>query len=258
MAPSHLSDKKVSGTGAFPVPVRSLGEQRRIVDLLERAAGIRRLREQALAKARAIVPALFLDMFGDSATNPKGWPVVTLAEMGTLDRGRSRHRPRNDPRLLGGPYPFIQTGDVANSKGMIEHYTSTYSEIGLQQSRMWPKGTLCITIAANIAATGILTFDACFPDSVVGFLPAPNVRSEYVQAVIDHARAILEQNAPQAAQRNINLRILSELPTPLPPVVLQEMFAGRLADLRAIIAQQQRSLTAARELERSLMARLLG
>ena len=120
----------------------------------------------------------FLEMFGDPVTNPKGWPLIKFSEIGELDRGKSQHRPRNAPELLGGPYPLIQTGDVANSGGYIRSYKSTYSEIGLKQSRMWPKGTLCITIAANIAKTGILTFDACFPDSVVGFSPNKKTNTE--------------------------------------------------------------------------------
>jgi type I restriction enzyme S subunit len=98
-----------------------------------------------------LIPALFLDMFGDPATNPKGWPTAPFGEIGTLDRGKSRHRPRDAAELYGGIYPFIQTGDVSNSGGRITQHTATYSELGLKQSRLWPRGTLCITIAANIA-----------------------------------------------------------------------------------------------------------
>ena len=112
----------------YPLP--PLDEQRRIVDILNHAASIRRLREQAQAKAREIIPALFLDMFGDPATNPKGWKRRTLGELGELDRGKSKHRPRNAPELFGGEYPFIQTGDVANSGGIITVYSQTYSETG--------------------------------------------------------------------------------------------------------------------------------
>ena len=62
------------------IPLPPLDEQRRIVGLLDRAAEIRRRADAARAKARAIIPALFLDTFGDPATNPKGWPVVTLGD----------------------------------------------------------------------------------------------------------------------------------------------------------------------------------
>ena len=87
-----------------------------------------------------------------------------------MNRGRSRHRPRYAEHLYGGPYPFIQTGDIKASGGRMDMSRQTYSEVGLAQSRTWPAGTMCITIAANIAETGILAFQACFPDSIVGFV----------------------------------------------------------------------------------------
>src|SRR6476469_9280784 len=108
-------------------------------------------------------------------TCPSGWRLVKLGELGEVSRGRSRHRPRYASHLYGGPYPFIQTGDIRASGGRITHHSQTYSEAGLAQSRLWPAGTLCITIAANIAETAILTYPACFPDSVVGFLSNPSL-----------------------------------------------------------------------------------
>jgi type I restriction enzyme S subunit len=223
------------------VPLPSLDEQRRIVDILNHASSIRRLREQAQAKAREIIPALFLDMFGDPATNPKGWERRTLGEIGELDRGKSKHRPRNAPELFGGKYPFIQTGDVANSGGIITTYTQTYSENGLAQSKMWSAGTLCITIAANIAMTGILTSEACFPDSVVGFTPGKQVTVEYVHCALDLLQPQIEKAAPQLAQKNINLKILRALPFPIPPLADQRRFSGLVADIRGSLVLAARA-----------------
>lgn len=220
------------------IPVPPLPEQHRIVDLLSRAEGIVRLRREAEKKAAELIPALFIDMFGDPATNPKGWPTALFGEVGVLDRGRSRHRPRDAKELYGGPYPFIQTGDVANSGGRITRYSATYSETGLAQSRLWKKGALCITIAANIAKTGVLEFDACFPDSVVGFLPSDLVRTAYVQAWLGFLQPTLEANAPQAAQKNINLEILRNLPIPVPPLALQESFEQKCDAVVSIQSQQ--------------------
>jgi type I restriction enzyme, S subunit len=218
-----------------------ISEQRRIVDILKRADGIRRLRKQAIQTARELIPALFVDMFGDPATNPKGWERVPFSTVGTLDRGKSKHRPRNAPILFGGSYPFIQTGEVANSGGRIRSFSITYSEQGLAQSRLWPKGTLCITIAANIAETGVLEFDACFPDSVVGFLPGPRVTTEFVQAWLAFLQPTLAANAPQLAQKNINLKILGELPIPTPPIDLQQEFSRRRENVESVIGMQTAS-----------------
>jgi type I restriction enzyme S subunit len=179
-----------------------------------------------MAKCTSLRQSIFLEMFGNPVTNPRHWPVKKFAEIGVLDRGVSRHRPRNAPELLGGPYPLIQTGDAANCDGYIRDFKSTYSDLGLRQSRLWATGTLCITIAANIAKTGILTFPACFPDSVVGFTPNHIAETEYVQTWLSFLQAMLEANAPESAQKNINLAILRELDVPVPPVAMQEGFVA--------------------------------
>jgi type I restriction enzyme, S subunit len=238
---------------AIEIPIPSLAEQRRTVDLLARAEGIVRLCREAQVKAQAIIPAQFLDMFGDPATNPKRWPVQSFESVGSLDRGRSRNRPRDAAELYGGPYPFIQTGDVANSGGRITAYTATYSELGLQQSKLWPPGTLCITIAANIAKTGVLTFEACFPDSVVGFLPGPNVTTPYIQGWLSFLQPTIEANAPQAAQKNINLEILRALPVPVPPIQLQELFRQHSDAICSVLDQQ---ITAAMKADAAFAALL--
>ena len=236
------------------VPMHPREEQHRIVDLLARAEGIVRLRGEAQQKAAELIPAIFIDMFGDPATNPNRWPLRQFGDVGSLDRGKSRHRPRDASVLYDGPYPFIQTGDVANSGGRIQSYTSTYSEAGLAQSKLWSAGTLCITIAANIAKTGVLEFDACFPDSVVGFVPSDLVRVGFVQAWLGFLQPTLEANAPQAAQKNINLEILRALPIPVPPTDLQDGFVDRCERLVGIGRQQDAALTSARAVFDSLLA----
>jgi len=149
---------------------------------------------------------------------PEEWTWVYLPDLGCTGRGRSRHRPRDAAHLYGGPYPFIQTGDIAQSGGRIKSHTQTYSQAGLEQSKLWPAGTVCITIAANIAHSAILTYPSCFPDSVVGVIPdADFCLKEYVEFFIRTARADLEQYAPATAQKNINLGVLSDVAVPLPP-----------------------------------------
>jgi type I restriction enzyme S subunit len=181
-------------------------------------------------------------MFGDPVTNPREWPPNNLSSLGKLERGISKHRPRNAPELLGGPYPLIQTGDVARSEGLITQYSSTYSDTGLRQSRLWPAGTLCITIAANIAKTGVLAFDACFPDSVVGFTANP-VTTTYVQAWLAFLQPTLERLAPESAQKNINLATLRHLPVPTPPQQQQVVFADTVELIRAARRLHATSLT---------------
>jgi len=160
---------------------------------------------------------------------PNGWTWINLPQIGELNRGKSKHRPRNASVLYGGPYPFVQTGDVRHATGTINHYTQTYSEEGLKQSRLWPKGTLCITIAANIADTALLGLDACFPDSIVGFIPdAECIDVKFIEYFIRTAKENLERYAPATAQKNINLAILSEVAVPLPPEKEQERIINEI------------------------------
>jgi type I restriction enzyme S subunit len=237
------------------IPLPELSEQRRIAGRIEQADRLRRARRYALELTDTFLPAAFLEFFGNPVTNSMDWEVCALEELGDLDRGRSKHRPRNAPELLGGPYPLIQTGDVANSSGYIRTYKQTYSALGLQQSRMWPKGTLCITIAANIAKTGILMFDACFPDSVVGFTPNRKTNTEYVQLWLSFVQKHLERTAPESAQKNINLEILRGLRVPLPPLKLQEEFAVVVQKVECLRAVQREALRQAEHLFSSLLYR---
>lgn len=151
---------------------------------------------------------------------PVGWEWCRLPDLGELARGKSKHRPRNDPALyVDGKYPLVQTGDVSRSNGVIKTFTALYNELGVNQSRMWPKGTLCITIAANIADSGILEFDACFPDSVVGYSPFINdIPVKYFDFFMRTMKSSLEKYAPSTAQKNINLDILSQVFVPCPPL----------------------------------------
>jgi type I restriction enzyme S subunit len=170
-----------------------------------------------------------VDDFEPPYALPPNWNWLRLPQLGDLDRGRSKHRPRNDLKLFGGNYPFIQTGDVKAADPFITSAAAHYNEYGLSQSKLWPKGTLCITIAANIAETAILAIEACFPDSVVGFLP-DNQRTSaaYVEFFLRTARAELARFAPAMAQKNINLDTLAGVRVPVAPLPEQHEIVRRI------------------------------
>ncbi|MFM7754010.1 MAG: restriction endonuclease subunit S, partial [Cyanobium sp.] len=146
------------------------------------------------------------------------WQWVKLGNLCEIKRGKSKHRPRNEPSLFGGKYPFIQTGDIRNANGgYINQFSQTYSELGLEQSKLWPKDTLCITIAANIGETAILGIDACFPDSVVGLICNHRTFNKYINYFLISFKNQLQKLAPATAQKNINVEILEKIVLPLPP-----------------------------------------
>lgn len=218
----HLSAKELN---KIELRIPNYEQQMQISSTLEKALSIISRRQYQLAKLDELVKCRFVEMFGDPVTNSKSWQLEKLADLGELARGISKFRPRNAPFLLNGPYPLIQTGDISNAGTYITGYSSSYSEEGLKQSKLWPSGTLVITIAANIAETSILTFPACFPDSVVGFIAKENrVSTLFIHYWFTFFQQKLEHDAPQVAQKNINLKILSELLVIVPPMEIQHSF----------------------------------
>jgi type I restriction enzyme S subunit len=255
---TNISNLSVPRFLDLPIRIPEPHAQERIAAILTKADGLRRKRQEAIHLADEFLRAVFIDMFGDPVSNPKAWNVKQLADLGSLDRGVSKHRPRNDPSLLGGSHPLIQTGEVANCDGYIRSYTSTYSDKGLLQSKLWPAGTLCITIAANIAKTGILLFPACFPDSVVGFTASETATVEYVRFWLSFLQKTLEANAPESAQKNINLAILRDLQIPVPPIDLIRRFAAIVLATESIRVAHRKSLQEGLVLSASLQHELLA
>lgn len=187
--------------------------------------------------------------------------LLTLKEAAKdFGRGKSKHRPRNDPKLYGGPYPFIQTGDVRNCEHFITGHTQTYSDVGLAQSKLWPKGTICITIAANIAETGILDFDACFPDSVIGVVVDPEKTSNsYVEYLLQSLKASLQAKGKGSAQDNLNLAAFENERFPFPSKSVQieivQFLHGILQQVRVIEANYMTKMEALTTLKQSLLRR---
>ncbi len=172
------------------------------------------------------------------------WVPRTLDELGYVSRGRSRNRPRDAVHLYGGPYPFVQTGDIKHAGLYLTQYSQTYSEAGLKQSRMWSAGTLCITIAANIAETSILGIEACFPDSVIGFIPdKERVDARFLKYLFD---ATLQRRFKQftqgAAQDNLSQAKLLSLKLLVPPLAEQTRIASILSAYDDLIENNRRRI----------------
>ena len=190
------------------------------------------------------------------------WKERALDELGSISRGKSRHRPRDAPFLYDGPYPFIQTGDVKHAGLYLNEYEQTYSEEGLEQSKLWATGTLCITIAANIAETAILGVEACFPDSVIGFI-ADEEKSDtrFVKYMFDATLKHRYRSFTQgAAQDNLSQGKLLALKFPVPELRLQKRIANVLSAYDDLIENNHRRMAlledAARQLYREWFVRL--
>ena len=161
------------------------------------------------------------------------WDTKRLEQLGTFSRGISKHRPRNDPRLFeNGKYPLIQTGEIKAANLYVTKHTQTYNDFGLQQSKLWDAGTLCITIAANIAETAILDYPMCFPDSVVGFQAYQNETSElFMYYLFEYIRNSIQNAASGSIQDNINLEYLMSLKFKIPQKEYQDKLVSVLSSL---------------------------
>lgn len=171
------------------------------------------------------------------------WNFVTLDKLGEISRGKSKHRPRNDSSLFGGKYPFIQTADVKAAGMYLTKYSETYNDRGLAQSKIWPKGTLCITIAANIADTTILGIDACFPDSVMGFIPFENVANvKFVKYSFDILQRDCKNISQGTAQDNLSWKKLSTIKFPMPSIDIQNKIVDILSTYDDLIKNNQKQI----------------
>ena len=179
---------------------------------------------------------------------------MALDQLGSVSRGRSRHRPRNAEFLYGGPYPFVQTGDVKKAGLYLRDFTQTYSEAGLAQSKLWPVGTLCITIAANIAETSILDIEACFPDSIIGFIAEPErADARFVKYLFDAVLKMRFQSFTQgAAQDNLSQTKLLSLKFPVPERITQTKIADILSAYDDLIENNRRRIASLEEAARLL------
>ncbi|CYY28253.1 HsdS [Streptococcus suis] len=158
------------------------------------------------------------------------WQIKSLSELGRFSRGKSKHRPRNDKKLFtNGTYPLIQTGDIKNSNLYVTKNSDYYNEFGLSQSKLWKQGTLCITIAANIAETAILSYPMCFPDSVVGFNAHKNESSElFVYYVFELIKKEIQKTSSGSIQDNINIDYLTKLKLKVPNKDYQDRIVNLL------------------------------
>jgi type I restriction enzyme S subunit len=224
-----------SSLGKIKIPLPSLATQQKIVAKLD--AIFAEIDKAVLAteanvkNAESLFKCYLFEVFeqGGSEWNDKKLTDVAIH----MGRGKSKHRPRNDVSLYGGEYPFIQTGDVRNSDKFITTYTQTYNEKGLAQSKLWKASTVCITIAANIAEIGILGFDACFPDSVIGIVvDKEKVSEDFLYLMLIFAQQRIKDKSKGSAQENINLGTFEDMLFKVAPLKQQEIIVQRFNNLK--------------------------
>jgi type I restriction enzyme S subunit len=233
--------------GSIQVPLPPLPEQRRIAAYLDAscaaidaavAAKRRQLDTLDALRHSIINRAVTQGLNAKVAMKPSGmdwspeipahWKVQQIKRLCSLVRGQFTHRPRNDPALYDGPYPFIQTGDITAAGKYIRTHTQTLNELGLSASKQFPRGTLVMSIAANIGDVAILDFEACFPDSMIGMIPGHKTNLDFLYYLMRSMRAIMLRSAVQSTQLNLNYVRIGTNFAPVPPLIEQVAIAEYL------------------------------
>ena len=256
---------------SVPVLIPPLSEQRAIADVLDSIDEVIERTEAVIAATETLRDALLHELLTRGVpgwhtkwkdvpgigTIPADWKVVLLADVATVERGKFAHRPRNEPRFYGGDIPFIQTSDVVRSVGVIRSHSQTLNESGLSISKLFPTGTVVITIAANIGETAITGYPMAFPDSLVGMIPT-RVDSRFLEYYVRTQKARLERFAPESAQKNINLEDLRPMLVPVPSKDEQTAIAEQLGAVQYEVDSLQALLADTRTLKTSMANELLS
>ena len=188
---------------------------------------------------------------------PNGWEVKILEDLASVERGKFSARPRNDPKYYGGEIPFVQTGDIAGAKTYLKSYSQTLNEEGLKVSRLFPKNTILITIAANIGDVAITSFDVACPDSLVAIQPKENADVVWLYFYLETCQKELDGQATQNAQKNINLQVLRPLKILTPPLPEQQKIAKILSTWDKAISTTERLIENSTQQKKALMQQLL-
>ena len=260
----HSSNKIISGTEIY-FPLEP--EQQKIADCLSSIDSLIAAETQKLDTLKAHKKGLMQQLFpAEGETLPKlrfpefrdsgEWEEKPLGDVCQIQRGKFSHRPRNEPKFFGGKYPFIQTGDVAKANGGIVKASQSLNELGLTVSKLFKPTIVLITIAANIGDTGILDYEACFTDSVVGLIPNNQVSPYFLESVVRGKKDYLNTIAPQAAQKNINNEILRAVDILIPLFAEQQKIADCLCSLDDRISAQTQKIATLKTHKKGLMQQL--
>lgn len=252
----HISKKYIEN---LDIPLLPIETQNKIVSVLDKASMLVDKREKSISYLEELLRATFLEMFGDPIANTRDWPTENLGDIATLERGRFSPRPRNDPSYFNGKHPFIQTGDINNSRYRLKNYTQTLNEKGIKVSKQFNVGDILIAIVgATIGATTILQIDAYATDSVIAIKSTGRTNNVFLEMLMRFYRQVLLDTAPEAARANINLAILNRLKIITPPIEVQEKYLEIDKKIERDIEIQIKSLNLLSDLQNSLVQKVFN
>lgn len=190
---------------------------------------------------------------------PVGWEVKKLKDIAQIQRGKFGHRPRNDERFYNGDFPFVQTGDVVESVFFLNGASQSLNALGASVSRSFPVNTIIMTIAANIGFVALTQYEVFFPDSLIGINAKEDViNPSYLLLYLMQYKNILDAQATESAQKNINYSNLRPLPIVFPMKKEEQLqITNKVIAIFSEIDSKKTKIKTLEQLKKSLMQNLL-
>lgn len=209
---------------SFKVPLPTLPEQQRIVDVLRQAEAFGRSRITTQETLDTVLREQYMALFGDVQGNEKGWPVRKISQVSDLVRGSSP-RPQGDPKLFGGPVPRLMVSDLTRDGLWVSATTDSLTKEGAKSSRPMAAQSVVMAVSGAPGLTAILNHDACIHDGFVGLRDlSVDLLPEFVAFTLNLLRAKNDQLAVGAVFRNLTTDQVKAMVIPVPPIEKQETF----------------------------------
>ena len=204
------------------IPLPPLPEQKRIAAILDKADAIRRKRQQAIQLADDFLRSVFLDMFGDPVTNPKGWDTILLKKAGKVSTGSTP--PSSKKGMFGGNIPFITPGDLENDGVGPKRFVTAE---GSSNSRTVQRGsTFVCCIGATIGKVGIAISHSAFNQQINAIEWNDIIEDQYGYWAMRFLRKIVINKAITTTLPILKKSEFETIEIPTPSINLQKQFTG--------------------------------
>lgn len=220
-ANKSVNQASISATSVknFEVVIPSLDEQRRIASILDKAYEIRQKRQQAIEKLDELLQAIFIDIFGEPVSNPKGWEIKALSEIGIIFTGNTPSRA--DEENYGNFIEWIKSDNLNNGFDIATQATEYLSEKGKQKGRVVPSGSILVTcIAGSLNCIGNLAIvdrEVAFNQQINAITPKENIQTEYLYYLLKVSKSIIQSFSTNSMKGMISKSTFSQIELPVAP-----------------------------------------
>ena len=247
-SPIFLSEASEKVTGAkmprvildwfwgHEIPLPPIEEQRRIAHLLDEADRLQRLRIEANAKAQRILPALFVEMFGDPETNPMGWKRKRLDDLCDVSGGATPST--KEASFWNGDIAWATPKDLSGKWDFVLEDTErhiTKTGVASCATRLAPAGTVLLSCRAPIGLSAVAGRDMCANQGFKTLACGEELNPWYLLAWLRLSKDYLQSLGRGATFKEISTKIVREIEVPVPPRAQQDALAARMKALREIL-----------------------